>query len=67
MGRDKFSFTVTLNELDDSTKKCFDAFRNMCRSDNILTELFEKSITQYFDSSREHCGVIVREFIDSQK
>jgi hypothetical protein len=67
MGRDKFSFTVTLNELEETTKKCFDAFRNLCRSDTVLTELFEKSIVQYFDSSREHCGVIIREFLDSQK
>ena len=67
LGRDKFSFTVTLNELEETTKKCFDAFRNLCRSDTILTELFEKSIKQYFDSSREHCGVIVKEFLDSQK
>ncbi len=67
LGRDKFSFTISLNELDDSTRKCFDAFRNLCRSDKVLTELFEKSITQYFDSSREHVGVIVRDFLDSQK
>jgi len=67
MGRDKFSFTLTLNELDDSTKKCFDAFRNLCKSDTLLTELFEKSIVQYFDSSRENCGVIIREFLNSQK
>jgi hypothetical protein len=67
LGRDKFSFTVTLNELEETTKKCFDAFRNLCRSDTILTELFEKSIKQYFDSSREHCGVIIHEFLTSQK
>jgi hypothetical protein len=67
LGRDKFSFYVTLGELDESTKKCFDAFRNLCKSDNVLTELFEMIITQYFDSSGESVGVIVREFLDSQK
>jgi hypothetical protein len=66
LGRDKFSFNTTLNELEETTKKCFDAFRNLCRSDTILTELFEKSITQYFDSSRENTGIIIREFLDSQ-
>jgi len=66
LGRDKFSFNTTLNELEETTKKCFDAFRNLCKCDTILTELFEKSITQYFDSSRENTGIIIREFLDSQ-
>jgi hypothetical protein len=65
LGRDKLSFTITLNELDESTKKCFDAFRYICRSDKLLTELFEKSIIQYFDSSIENVGIIVRDFLDS--
>ena len=67
LGRDNFSFSITVGELEQSTKKCFDAFRNLCRSDKVLMELFEKSITQYFDSSREQTGVIIREFLDSQK
>lgn len=66
-GRDRFSVSITLDELDETTKKCFDAYRNLCRSDKVLTELFEKSITQYFDSAREHTGLIVREFLESQK
>jgi hypothetical protein len=67
LGREKFSFTLTISELDDTTKKCFDAFRNLCRSDKVLTELFEKSISKYFDSSREVIGVIIHEFLEKTK
>ena len=53
LGRDRFSFTVYLNNLEESPKYCFDAFRSLCRTDKLLTELFEKSIVQYVDIGRE--------------
>jgi hypothetical protein len=53
LGRDRFSFTVALNNLQESPKYCFDAFRSLCRTDKLLTDLFEKSIVQYLDIARE--------------
>jgi hypothetical protein len=53
LGRDKFSFTVAINNLEESPKHCFVAFRSLCRTDKLLTELFEKSIVQYVDIGRE--------------
>lgn len=65
-GRDSFGFSFTLNELDECNRMCFNAFRNLCRSEKVLTELFEKSISQYFDSSREHVGNIIRDYLESE-
>lgn len=53
LGRDKFSFTVSINNLEESPKHCFASFRSLCRTDKLLTELFEKSIVQYVDIGRE--------------
>jgi hypothetical protein len=53
LGRDKFSFTVAINNLEESPKHCFAAFRSLCKTDKLLTDLFEKSIVQYLDIARE--------------
>jgi hypothetical protein len=64
LDREKFSFTTTLNNLDESPKYCFDAFRNLCRTDKLLNELFEKCMIQYVDIDRESVNPIIRGFIN---
>jgi hypothetical protein len=59
LGRDRFSFTIYLDNLQESPKHCFDAFRSLCRTDKLLTDLFEKSIVQYLDIGRESIVPII--------
>jgi hypothetical protein len=67
MGRDKFSFTIQLNELDDANIKCFDAFRNLCKCDKILNDLFEKCVYGYVEKSKDYVSCIVDKFMDVTK
>ncbi len=64
MGRDKFSFTISLNELDESNKKCFDTFRNICKCDKILNDLFERCVSNYLEKSKNKVSMIIDKFME---
>lgn len=59
LAREHFTFMISLNNLEQSPKYCFDAFRSLCRTDRVLTDLFDKSIVQYLDIARERVVPII--------
>ncbi len=64
-GKDKINFAVPLEKPELVPRLFFDCFRNTCRGDNMLLEVFNDSMREYVDQAKTTITTIATTFAKS--